>query len=146
MENLFQSLKNIGGLKGEVKTDPATLVKYSRDASIFEITPKCVVCPKDSQDVQNLVKWVSANKEQYPNLSITARSAGTDMGGGAINDSIIMDFTAHFSKIIKISSVVENQSAGDDPHPPLDASRHLPPRGEGGLHELAQCNYVLTAA
>ncbi|MEK7161154.1 MAG: FAD-binding oxidoreductase [Patescibacteria group bacterium] len=99
MENLHQTLKNNSGFKGEVFTDEATLYKYSRDASIFEIMPACVVCPKNSHDVQELVKFVGAHKSSAPELSITARAAGTDMSGGAINDSIIADFTAHFNKI-----------------------------------------------
>lgn len=99
MENLYQTLKNSGGFKGEVFTDEATLHKYSRDASIFEIMPACVVRPKNSQDVQALVKFVAEHKGTNPELSITARAAGTDMSGGAINDSIIADFTAHFNKI-----------------------------------------------
>lgn len=85
-------------IKGEVQTDQATLHRYSRDASIFEITPGCVVCPRDSEDVKNLVRWVAAQKSADPSLSITARSAGTDMSGGAINDSIIADMTAHFNR------------------------------------------------
>jgi len=43
------------------------------------------------------VKWVLLQKDKHPELSITARSAGTDMSGGAINNSIIADFTAHFN-------------------------------------------------
>ncbi len=93
----FQEIKN--KIQGEVFTDEATLHKYSRDASIFEVTPTCVVCPKNSQDVQALVKWVAEHKTANPELSITARAAGTDMSGGAINDSIIADFTAHFNKV-----------------------------------------------
>src|SRR5690606_15549391 len=31
------------------------------------------------------------------------RSAGTDMSGGAINDSIIVDFMKHFDKIVKVT-------------------------------------------
>jgi FAD/FMN-containing dehydrogenase len=99
MIDFIKSLKNIGGFKGEIETDSATMVKYSRDASIFEIVPKCVVHPRGAEDLKSLVKWVNANKSQNPELSITARSAGTDMGGGAINDSIIADFTAHFTHI-----------------------------------------------
>ncbi|MFA5991362.1 MAG: FAD-binding oxidoreductase [Candidatus Doudnabacteria bacterium] len=93
----FQEIKT--KIKGEVFTDEATLHKYSRDASIFEIMPACVVCPKNSLDVQSLVKFVAEHKVTNPELSITARAAGTDMSGGAINDSIIADFTAHFNKI-----------------------------------------------
>jgi FAD/FMN-containing dehydrogenase len=98
----FQEIKN--KIKGEVKTDTTTLHAYSRDASIFEIMPACVVCPKDIEDVKNLVKFVAQHKELQPEISITARAAGTDMSGGAINDSIIADFTTHFNKIEMFSS------------------------------------------
>lgn len=87
--------------KGDVDDSEETLKKYSHDASIFEVRPKLVVFPKDSQDVQNLVKWVGENKVKYPDLSITARCAGTDMSGGSINESIILDFTKHMNKLIK---------------------------------------------
>lgn len=108
--------------KGEIDTSEETLVKYSRDASIFEVKPKVVVHPKDAEDVKALVKFVASQKQpplappfekggnaKIPSflkrgegeLSITARSAGTDMSGGPLNDSIIADFTTHFNKILK---------------------------------------------
>ncbi|HVY67609.1 MAG TPA: FAD-binding oxidoreductase [Patescibacteria group bacterium] len=89
-------------IKGEVLTDKETLARYSRDASIFEIEPACVVRPQNSADVQALVKWAAAQKHNHSELSLTARSAGTDMSGGALNDSVIVDFAAHFSSIIDI--------------------------------------------
>ena len=87
--------------KGEVEDGEETLKHYSRDASIFDIRPMVVVFPKDSEDVKNLVKWVSENKEKKPELSITCRCAGTDMSGGSIGESIIMDFTRHMNKLIR---------------------------------------------
>lgn len=86
--------------KGEVENSEEILKKYSRDASIFEVKPTLVLFPKDSEDVRNLVKWVSENKEKYKDLSITARCAGTCMSGGAIGESIILDFTRYMNKII----------------------------------------------
>ena len=89
-----------------------TLVKYSHDASLLEVRPKVVVFPKDSEDVKKLVKWVGENKDKYQdqernknwaNLSITARCAGTDMSGGAIGESIIMDFTRHMNRLISFA-------------------------------------------
>ena len=76
-------------IKGEVETDEKTLAKYSRDASIFEVKPACVVHPKDSEDVRNLVRWVNSKKQYEPDLSITARAAGSDMSGGPLNNSKI---------------------------------------------------------
>ncbi len=96
--------------RGEVEDSEETLSKYSRDASIFELRPKLVLFPLDSKDVQNLVRWVSENKNKYAdpeknkdwkNLSITARCAGTDMSGGAISESLVLDFTRHMNKLIQ---------------------------------------------
>ncbi len=75
----INSLKETAGFKGEILTDDITLTKYSRDASIFEIRPEAVVYPKNADDVKALVKWVLENKKKNPELSITGRSAGTDI-------------------------------------------------------------------
>ncbi len=76
-------------IKGKILDDSESLKKYSRDASIFEIQPQLITIPKDIDDIKALVKFVSGNKN--PKLSLTCRAAGTDMTGGAINDSIIID-------------------------------------------------------
>ncbi len=89
--------------KGDVEDSKETLTKYSHDASIFSIRPKLILSPKDSTDVQNLIKWVSENKNKYPDLSITARCAGTDMSGGAVGESLILDFTRYMNKLINFN-------------------------------------------
>ncbi len=86
--------------KGEVDDSEDTLLKYSHDASLLEVMPKLIVYPLDAEDVRNLVKWMMVNKPNHPELSITARCAGTCMSGGAIGESIIMDFTRHMNKLI----------------------------------------------
>lgn len=91
--------------KGDIDTTDETLSKYSHDASIFEMRPQVVVYPKDSEDIQNLVQWVNDNKQAHPELSITARAAGTCMSGGPINESIIMDFMRHMNKIHEVKRV-----------------------------------------
>lgn len=92
--------------RGEVDDSEETLFKYSHDASLLEVMPQVVVYPLDADDVKNLVKWVhDANlqigaSDTKQKISITARCAGTDMSGGAIGESIIMDFTRHMNKLI----------------------------------------------
>ncbi len=98
--------------KGDIKTDEATLEQYSHDASLFEIKPTAVVYPKDSEDVRHLVKFVSEHKAENPNLSLTARSAGTDMSGGAINDSILVAFEKYFNHIGEIKDVIVSVQPG----------------------------------
>lgn len=86
-------------IKSEVLDDAQTLTAYSKDASIFEIQPKVVVFPKTVEEIKSIVKFVNDSSE---NLSITVRAAGTDMTGGAINDSIILDVGKYFNKLIKL--------------------------------------------
>ena len=104
MDNLKQKLQEFG-FKGEVDATTETRDFYSHDASMFELMPEAVVYPTDSQDICKLVKYVSlAKKSENSHISITARSAGTDMSGGAINQSIIMDMTKHFNKTLEVSA------------------------------------------
>lgn len=92
------------GFRGEIETDLATRDLFSHDASMFELRPEAVVFPKDSNDVSLLVKAVSKHKKEYPKIAITPRSAGTDMSGGAIGESIVMDMTRYFNQIFEVDS------------------------------------------
>ncbi len=96
--NLPEELKKI--IQGDVESSDEVRAKYSHDASLFEVVPEVVVFPKNTQDVQAVVNFVREHKKDIPNLSITARSAGTCMSGGSINESIIMDFTRYMNKLI----------------------------------------------
>ena len=87
-------------IKGEVFDDQETLTAYSRDASIFKILPQIVVYPKDIEDLKSLVNYVNQRKND---LSITIRSAGTDMTGGAIGENIIVDVGKYLNRLIKVS-------------------------------------------
>ncbi len=100
------------GFGGEFDDSPATLDTYSHDASMFELRPTLVVRPKDGNDIERLVKYVADNKKAHRKLSLTARSAGTDMSGGAINDSIIVDFREHFTSIKKITPTTAHAQPG----------------------------------
>lgn len=100
------------GFKGEMDDTADALEFYSHDASMFEIKPQLALSPMDAYDVETIVTIVGEKKHSMPDLSVTARSAGTDMGGGAINDSIIVDFRKHFTKIEKVSSEAAQAQPG----------------------------------
>ncbi len=82
----------------EILDDPETLAKYSKDASIFEISPKVIIFPKDSGDIKEIVKFAGKF-----NLSITVRSGGTDMTGAAIGEDIILDVSKYLNKLTQVS-------------------------------------------
>lgn len=88
-----------GNFRGDLVTDQATLIALSHDASLFEVVPSLVAYPRDVADLAWLIK--SAN--QHPNTSLTARSGGTDMSGGAINDSVVVAFDRYFTGMGEIN-------------------------------------------
>jgi FAD/FMN-containing dehydrogenase len=95
---------------GDIDSRNATRGLYSHDASLFEVVPKLVVYPRNTADIQNLVRFVSGEKENDATVSLTMRAAGTDMSGGPLNDSIIADMTKYFTHIGLInadSAIVE---------------------------------------
>lgn len=102
MNNIFDGLKK--KITGEIVADDASLAEYSNDYSIFQIRPQAVVFPKDKKDVEQLVKWVIGLKKKGVYMSLTARSAGTDMSGGPLNDGLIVSFTKHLNEIKKMGN------------------------------------------
>lgn len=84
-------------MKGEVDDSSATLEKFSRDASLFRVVPEVIVRPQDAHDIASVVQYALEAKKNGDNISVTARSAGTDMSGGPLNSSIILDMTAHLN-------------------------------------------------
>ena len=89
-------------IKGEVVDDEKMLEEYSRGYSIFEVKPRVIVFPRDEEDVKKLVTFVK--KHPAKKLSITARSAGTDMSGGCLGESIILDFSKHMNTLKEVGN------------------------------------------
>jgi FAD/FMN-containing dehydrogenase len=91
--------------KGDVEDSPETLSKYSTDYSIFRVQPELVVFPRDAKDIQNFIKFLNKKRseEGYIYLSVTVRGAGTDMTGGPLNDSIIMDVSRYMHGVLDVT-------------------------------------------
>jgi FAD/FMN-containing dehydrogenase len=53
--------------------------------------------------VQNTVHLVARFKEQGEDVSIAARAAGTDMSGGPLSESVVLDFMRYFTRIGEIA-------------------------------------------
>ena len=96
------SLINIpNSFAGDIDNQPETLEQYSEDTSIFKVMPSLVVYPKDAADLSTLIHYVHTKRGE---LSLTARSAGTDMSGGPLTSSIVIDFLRYFNQIKKVDS------------------------------------------
>ncbi len=86
-----------GAVKGEVSDDGATLAKLSRDTSLFTRTPELVVYPENADDVSAIVKEVGRARAAGADISLAARSAGTDMSGGPLTTGVVVSFTEHMN-------------------------------------------------
>ncbi len=87
----------------DVDVFPQTLYDVSHDASIFEVIPQALVTPKDVASLCKLVRYVGEHTSANAPMNMTARSAGTDMSGGPLGQSIIVDFTKNFSHIKEVA-------------------------------------------
>src|SRR3989338_6077344 len=85
-------------LKGDVDDGESTRQKYSRDASLFEVKPQAVIYPKDVEDIKNLVKFAAGQS----GVSLTARSGGTDMTGGPLTESLVLEFDKYFNEVKEV--------------------------------------------
>ena len=85
---------------------PQTLYNVSHDASIFEVKPEALLHPKNVAVLSKLVQYVSdragTRSDGMAEMNITARSAGTDMSGGPLGQSLIVDFTKYFNHIKEV--------------------------------------------
>lgn len=100
IQELTARLKGL--IAGDIVSDDATIVEYSHDMSLFEVRPQVVAFPKDAADVEKLVSFVAEENKKGNRFSLTGRSAGTDMSGGPLNQSIIVSFTKYFNAIRQI--------------------------------------------
>ena len=108
MDKIAEKIKN--ELKLEVSSADETLEKYSQDASLFKIRPQAVVFPKDTEELKNLVRWTVEENKKGNKISLTVRSGGTDMSGGALSESVVVDMAKyfnHFKGVEKNTAVTE---------------------------------------
>ncbi len=85
-------------IEGDVRIDRTAVALYSTDASLFEIEPAAVVCPRTTADVERLAAY-SADQ----NIPLIARGSGTGLAGGALGRGIVVDFSRYMNRVISCS-------------------------------------------
>jgi FAD/FMN-containing dehydrogenase len=104
MELSLEALKK--DFAGDIAEDSATRDAKSTDTSLFFVRPRAVVFPKNIDDVKKLVTFAS----QHNDVTLTARSAGTGMDGGALTEGVVVDFSKYFTNLGDVM-VSENGTA-----------------------------------
>jgi FAD/FMN-containing dehydrogenase/Fe-S oxidoreductase len=86
-------------LDGEVAFDDLTRHLFSRDASMYSITPAGVVFPRHAGDV---AATVAAAAEH--GLPVLPRGAGTSLAGQTVGPGLVLDFSRHLHRILEIDA------------------------------------------
>jgi FAD/FMN-containing dehydrogenase len=89
-------------LLGDATDSPEALEYFSTDLSIFQITPTAVVYPGNTADVRKTVEFVAGRAAAGKSLSLTPRGHGTDMGGAALGEGIVLVLPAHMDKLLRL--------------------------------------------
>ncbi|PJN01683.1 FAD-binding oxidoreductase [Streptomyces sp. CB01201] len=84
-------------LDGEVRFDHYTRRLFSRDASMYAITPLGVAFPRNADEVQAAVQV--AGELGVP---IVPRGAGTSLAGQTVGAGLVLDLSRHLDSIVEI--------------------------------------------
>ncbi|MCP2291439.1 FAD-binding and (Fe-S)-binding domain-containing protein [Nocardia amikacinitolerans] len=82
---------------GEVDASPRRRAEYSSDASNYRVPPTAVVFPRADSDVAETLNFAREH-----GLPVTARGAGTSVAGNAIGAGLVLDFSRHMNRIVRI--------------------------------------------
>lgn len=88
-----------GLVAGEVRCDDVFLQLFASDASIYEIKPLGIVRPRSATDVSVCAHF--ANEKKIP---LHARGAGTGMAGESLGAGLVLDFSTHLRRVIRIDA------------------------------------------
>ena len=91
----FRELRE--AISGEVHTEPLRRYLLSTDGSIFRVQPACVVYPRTAADVVLTVRFARSH-----GLTIHPRGAGSGLCGSALGTGIIIDFTKHMHRLLRL--------------------------------------------
>ncbi len=94
--------------RGDIRTDAASRILYSTDASIYQIEPLGVAIPHTRDDLQ--VALELAAKYGVP---VLARGAGTSLAGQAVGPALILDCSRWLDHLLDID--VEARTATVEP-------------------------------
>ena len=83
---------------GDIRTDSASRILYSTDASIYQMEPLGVVIPRAQEELHAAVELAAKYK-----IPILPRGAGTSLAGQAVGEALILDCSRWLDKILEIN-------------------------------------------
>src|SRR5947199_9260053 len=78
----------------DVRFDNLTRQLYATDASIYQVEPAAVACPRSAREASAVIHAAAD-----AGVSVTRRGAGTSLVGHAIGDGLIVEFSRYNHQI-----------------------------------------------
>ena len=108
-------------VEGEVLWQSFDRARYATDASIYQIEPRVVLCPRDETDIEAALAIAAEDS-----LSVTPRGAGTSQAGQTLGRGLVIDTSRHLTGM----GEVEDGTIWVEPGLVLDElNRRLKPSG-----------------
>lgn len=110
-------------VQGDILFDRFSRGRYATDASIYQMMPLGILCPKSEDDISAAIDI--AREQGVP---ILARGGGTSQCGQTVNEALVLDNTQYFNGILELD--IENRRCVVRPGIVLDElNRALKPHG-----------------
>src|SRR5438034_6444940 len=97
VNDLERELRRV--VRGSVRFDPASLLLYSTDASMYQVEPLGVVTPRDPDDV--IAAFDVARRQQ---VALLPRGGGTSLTGQTVNRALVLDFSQHMNGVVEVNA------------------------------------------
>ncbi len=99
MDDIYKKIDNLKEkIEGELDYNLITRVIYSTDASVYKEMPLCVIWPKNSEDIKQVLEFVREER-----ISLVMRAGGTSLAGQVVGKGIIMDVSRYMNKILEVN-------------------------------------------
>ncbi|WP_107424715.1 FAD-binding and (Fe-S)-binding domain-containing protein [Streptomyces antioxidans] len=83
----------------DVVTDLLSRSAHSSDASLYRVPPLLVARPRSAEDVAVAVELCAHHE-----VPLTARGAGTSVAGNAVGPGLVLDFSRHMRKVLRVDA------------------------------------------
>ncbi len=99
VKSIFPWKELEGKLLRDLHLDDLTKIIYATDASVYRKIPFGVVFPKNTNDIQEIIRFASKHS-----LNLIPRTAGTSLAGQCVGEGLIVDVSKYLTKIISVDA------------------------------------------
>lgn len=86
-------------IEGDVRFDRHYRMLYATDASLYQVEPIGVVCPRNIAEAEKVLEYCAAHE-----LPVLPRGGGTSLAGQTVNTAVVIDFSAYCRNLLEVNA------------------------------------------